>query len=66
MMLTQWQKEIFEKWVLANVDETVVPADEGNPEALIYNLIHLIRGDGLKYDYLDEQDRELEDWGIEL
>lgn len=66
MILTPQQKQLFERWVIENVDETVVPADEGNPEGLIYNLVHLIRGDELQYNYLDEQDRELEAWGIEL
>ncbi|HBF43023.1 MAG TPA: hypothetical protein DDW42_05215 [Desulfobacteraceae bacterium] len=65
-VLTPWQRKLFEQWVIETIDETVVPNDEGNPEALIYNLVHLIRGDGQKYDYQDYQDRELESWGIEL
>ncbi len=63
-VLTPWQRKLFEQWAIETIDETVVPGDEGNSQALVYNIVHLIRGDGLKYNYLDEQDRELESWGI--
>lgn len=50
----------FEEWIIENIDETVVPNDEGNADALVYNLIHLLRGDNRKYDYQPEQDKEIE------
>ena len=53
---------IFEDWVINNIDSTVVPADEGNSEALIYNIIHRLRGDGKIYNYEEEQKRELASW----
>jgi hypothetical protein len=53
--------EVIEEWIVKNVTEDVVPCDEGNCDALIYNLIHLLRdGEGYqKYQYAQKQDDEL-------
>ena len=66
MELTKDQKDSFEKWLIENIDETIVPSDEGNVDAMIFNLVHLVRGDGEKYDYKPHQDKELELWGFEI
>ena len=52
------------KWILENVDGTDVPNDEGNDDALKYNLVHLaVEGKGYKhYEYLPRQDAEIEKW----
>jgi len=63
-MLTKDDKIKFEKWIIENIDEMVVPSDEGNGDALIYNLVHLIRGDNRRYDYKPNQDDELKSWGL--
>ena len=60
--LSLHEKKIFEQWVIENVDESLVPSDEGNGDALAYNLIHKILGDGDRYDYLPTQDMEIETW----
>lgn len=62
MGLTSQEKKIFEQWLIENIDETIVPADEGNGDALLYNLVHLLRGDKEKYDYQPRQNNELESW----
>lgn len=51
------------KWIINNVDEQVVPCDEGNAEGLVYNLVHLLL-DGKKYEpynYLESQDEEIKE-----
>jgi hypothetical protein len=58
------EKQLIERWIIENVDASVVPDDEGNTEALIYNLLQLLRHgrDGFedrKYNYLPEQDAEI-------
>lgn len=62
MSLTPQEIRKFEDWIIENIDETVVPRDEGNADALVYNLIHLLRGDVQAYNYLPEQDEEVEAW----
>lgn len=32
----------FKQWVIENVDSTVVPADSGNSEELVINLVSLL------------------------
>lgn len=56
------KKAIVINWILQNVDESVVPNDEGNGGALVYNLVHLAMKDGKEYHYGPEQDEELEEW----
>lgn len=63
--LSSDDKAKFERWIIENVDETVVPRDEGNDAALIYNLVHLLRGDKTKWAYKDKQYAELKLWGFE-
>ena len=64
MILTNEEKEKFEQWIIENVSDQDVPSDEGNTEALIYNLVHHVRGDNKRYDYQWEQDEEVTSWGI--
>lgn len=64
MELTSEDIKKFEAWIIANVNDRVVPGDEGNSEALIFNLVHLVRGDGERYNYLPHQDKEIESWGL--
>ena len=58
------QRKIFERWIIQNVNASIVPIDEGNDEALMYNLIHLLRGDNRLYEYQPDQDIEIQSWGI--
>lgn len=53
------EHEIIVKWIINNVDVSVVPADEGSENGLLYNMIHKVLGDGKEYDYKDEQVREV-------
>lgn len=62
MTFTAEEISKFEQWIVENVDETVVPLDEGNGDALAYNLLHLLLGDNQQYDYLPSQDAEIELW----
>jgi hypothetical protein len=63
--LTDAEKRCFEAWIIANVYASVVPNDEGNDGALVFNLVHLLRGDGERYDYKPEQDAEMIAWGLD-
>jgi hypothetical protein len=56
------EKARFEKFIIENVSDDTVPADEGNIDALVYNLIHMIRGDNRRYDYQDDQHKEINEW----
>jgi len=49
------------RWIVENVDELVVPGDEGNGDALVYNLVHLARAgkDYRPYCYEADQDKEI-------
>lgn len=63
--LTEEEKYKFTEWIIQNVSnniEKIIPMDEGNEWALIYNLVHFIKGDGLVYNYLPEQDEEISNW----
>jgi len=66
MQLTNEEKLLFEQWIIENVNETIVPGDEGNEAALVYNLVHLLRGDCKKYDYSPNQDYELRCMGFDI
>jgi|WetSurSiteA1Bulk_404760.scaffolds.fasta_scaffold616298_1 hypothetical protein len=49
------------EWIVQNISADDVPGDEGNTEALIYNLVHLAK-EGKNYhhyDYEPEQDLEI-------
>lgn len=69
VILTVEERHLFEKWIVENVDETIVPADEGNGDGLIYNLVQRLRygkaGERL-YAYLPEQDAEIGAWRAAL
>jgi hypothetical protein len=59
--LTEAEKQRFIRWVIENLDgAAIVPSDEGNDRALLYNIVHWIRGDDDKYDYKPEQDAEIQ------
>jgi hypothetical protein len=65
--LTDAAKKHFAEWVKKELQSyKVVPADEGNENALIYNIVHnIIDGPGFDaYDYKPEQDAEIESWGL--
>jgi hypothetical protein len=49
-------------WIVANVGSGEVPQDEGNSEALVYNLVQLARNGRpyRKYNYEPDQDAEIE------
>ncbi len=60
--------EIIVAWILENVDASDVPADEGNDEALLYNLVHLAQ-DGKEYEqyaYKPHQDKEIKSWEMKM
>lgn len=61
--LTDDERKKFEAWILENIDIDIVPRDEGDEDALLYNLIHWVRGDGKLWDYKDDQYQELKSWG---
>ena len=58
------KKEEIIRWLVRNVDASLVPGDEGNTEALLYNLIHKVLEDGKIYSYHKEQDAEIEDYCV--
>ena len=60
--LTAEEKRRFEEWIIANITARIVPSDEANGEALVFNLVHLIRGDGERYQYIPMQDEEINNW----
>ncbi len=59
MHLSNAEKEKFIEWVKSNIDESIVPEDAGNGGALIFNLIHAIRGDNEKYTGKSSQDEAI-------
>ena len=62
--LTEGEKVMFSLWVIQNIDDQTVPSDEGNGDALIYNIIHQIAGDNKKYNYDADQDKEIETYDL--
>lgn len=64
IQLTDEEKTRFAQWVIENIDAQVIPNDEGFGEALVFNLIHAIRGDNERYSYRDEQHTEMKQWGL--
>jgi hypothetical protein len=63
--LTDEQKELFKRWIIENVDDNVVPGDEGDGDALAYNLIQLLYygNAGKMYSYQSRQDKVIKSWG---
>lgn len=62
MSLTEQDKERFIEWVKSNVDETMVPEDRDNGGALVFNLVHAIRGDNERYNAEQQQDDDIAQW----
>ncbi len=62
--MTHEERQMIARWVMNNVDETDVPADEGLGDGLRYNLVSLaLCGRPYrKYDYKPDQDGELVQW----
>lgn len=62
MSLTEKEKERFIEWVKSNVDESMVPDDPANGGALVYNLVHAIRGERERYKGKPKQDEIIQQW----
>ena len=62
MSLTEQEKEKFIEWVKSNIDETMVPDDKDNGGALVFNLVHAIRGDNERYNGEPQQDEDITQW----
>ena len=62
MSLTAKEKERFIEWVKANIDESIVPEDASNGGALVFNLVHAIRGDKERYNSRPKQDDIIQQW----
>ena len=65
--LTDEQKKLFVEWIKEHLmSRKVVPNDEGNEDALIYNIVHNILDgpDFAPYNYESEQDKELASWNM--
>lgn len=60
--LTNEEKVRFGRWVIENIDARIVPGDEGNSDALVYNIVHLIYGNSDRYHYKPDQDLEIARW----
>ncbi len=60
--LTDEEKARFVRWVIENLDDRIVPGDEGNGDALVYNIVHMICGDRDRYHYRTDQDLEIARW----
>jgi hypothetical protein len=53
-------KDELIEWIIKNVDANVVPPDEGNGDALKFNMVYLVLDGGkTRYQYLPEQDEQL-------
>lgn len=63
-MCTAAETDVIVRWIIANVDADVVPNDEGNGDALAYNLVQLARHGPAhgRYRYRADQDKEIESW----
>lgn len=60
--------EIIVDWILKEIGDSIVPADEGNADALVYNMVHLARygwGNFKLYNYEPEQDEEIKSWNLQ-
>ena len=60
--MTTEEKLLFIKWVTMNINNSIVPPDEGNTEGLIFNLIQLIIGSEERWCYEEEQKENVEEW----
>ena len=59
--LSKEEKKKFKRYIIQNFNGKIVPNDEGNEDALLYNLIHFIEEgkDFEPYNYLPQQDEEI-------
>ena len=64
--MTDEVTETVVDWIIGNVDVNVIPIDEGDEDALVYNLVHLARDgrDFEHYNYESAQDAEIETWRL--
>ncbi len=62
MSFTDLEKEKFIEWIKLNIDETIVPKDRDNGGAIVFNLIHAIRGDNERYNAEPHQDEAITQW----
>lgn len=64
--MTDQERTLIERWIIENVNSDDVPSDEGNTEALVYNLVHKLReGKSYRrYRYEQDQDIELTSLGV--
>ena len=65
--LTDDQKRLFVEWVKNDLQSyKVIPRDEGNEDALIYNIVHNIMDgpDFRPYNYEPEQDKEIKSYAL--
>ncbi len=62
--MTHEERQMIARWIMNNVSAEDVPPDEGNSDALRYNLVSLALCDRpyRAYDYKPDQDGELEHW----
>ncbi len=64
MNLTEQDKERFIEWVKSNVDSSIIPEDKTNEGALVFNLVHAIRGDKERYESEPHQDDAIAQWKL--
>ncbi len=62
MSFSDDDKEKFIEWVKLNIDETIVPDDRNNGGALVFNIVHAIRGDNERYSSEPHQDEAITQW----
>lgn len=54
MVDEEFQQKLI-KWIVQNVDSSIVPADEGNSDALVYNMVQLAMNRDERYEYQSDQ-----------
>jgi hypothetical protein len=55
------QTDDIQKWLLENVDPSLVPNDEGLYEGLLYNFLMVVENNPERWSYQDHQYRYLEE-----
>ena len=53
------QIDDIQKWLIENVDPSLVPADEGLYEGLLYNFLMVVENNPDRWEYRDDQKRYL-------
>jgi len=59
-------KNAIRRWIVENVDESVVSGSDALVDAIAYNLLRVLDGSPDRYDYSDDQDQYLRDAGYDL